>query len=117
VKIESIDASVQEGDGKPGVDPHYALVTIGLTGGRNVRLMIHQSHLYADTLTVEIDGDFTAADPALRINVNDNLIHDTRHHPNRPPLPDDAEPDLPDYDPHADELEHPHQYGDYSNVQ
>lgn len=71
--------------------------------GQNLVFVIHQSLAYADTINVEIDGDFSTQ--GLRINLNDGLIYDATLglpaiEDNRPTELDDWQGDDPD-DPEA----------------
>ena len=79
--IESITAQIKPGDPQPDRHQDYAQVTITLAGGEPVTIVVHQSQCYANTINVEIDGDLTTDDPALRINLNDNLIYDSALNP------------------------------------
>jgi hypothetical protein len=77
MKVTNITAEVKAGDGVRTY-PDFAEVAITLEGhDEPIIFVIHQSRLYRDAINVEIDGMFAADDPALRINLNDNLILDT----------------------------------------
>jgi hypothetical protein len=93
MKITNMTAKMKGGDGVITY-PDFAAVRIELEGGAEIEFVIHQSRCYQNTINVEIDGDFDQDDPALRINVNDNLIVDTLE--GLEALPDSRKPDLDD---------------------
>jgi hypothetical protein len=72
----------------------HVIVSAIMPDGHEVKITIHQSKAYANTLNVEIDGDFVSRNRNLRIHLNDNLIVDT-HERHRLGIPDTREPDLP----------------------
>lgn len=91
ISISSASATIrQDDDGRP-----YTVANL-VIGGHDVEVVIHQSLVYANTINVEINGDFTTA--GLRLNVNDGLAFDSTL--GTAPLPDHREPDA------AEEIHH-----------
>ncbi len=70
------------------------IVTAVMPDGHEVQITIHPSKAFANTLNMEIDGDFVSRKRNLRIHMNDALIVDT-HERHRLGIPDTREPDLP----------------------
>ena len=88
--VQDITADVRCDDqGQP-----FADTVITLDTGERITVTVHLSLAYGDTVNIEIDGDFTADRPSLRINLNDNLVHDSTR--NDPAVDSPRRPDLPD---------------------
>lgn len=100
MNVTSVTAEVREGDpGPEGVNPDVAVVTLTLADGAEVTVTVHQSRVYANTINIEIDGDFDNSNPCARINMNDLLIYDTEVDGDEYiPPEEDRKPDLPDTD-------------------
>ncbi|XVU24191.1 hypothetical protein ACQPZJ_44335 [Actinoplanes sp. CA-054009] len=74
----------------------YADTVLTLNNGQQITVTIHLSQAYSNTVNIEIDGDFTADAPSLRVNLNDNLVLDSTR--DDPAVPSPRRPDLPDPD-------------------
>jgi hypothetical protein len=60
-----------------GDDAPSAEVTVHLDGDREFIVGIYQSTRFPNAIIVQVDGDLTGDDPALRLYLNDDLIVDT----------------------------------------
>jgi hypothetical protein len=96
-RFRTITAAVADGDGKKTVNPRCATVEVTLDSGEVLTVTVHQSMLYANTLNVEVTGDFIGDNPAVRINVNETPVYDSTVDPDFE-LEDYRQVDMPSTD-------------------